>query len=187
MFSRRVALVLLACAVGLGVPAPAAAATKQQPCWKRVIADWSRDGIINGHYSVRCLRKAIKKTPEDLRDYSGIIDDINAALVGVGALPGGNGTGGGSSGGGGPGQTGGPGATGGSTPGSVRAAKRAVAGAGTSASAPAHDRSIPLPLILLGALVLIGALAGASPLLFKRFRGRFPRLRPSTGSVRPPA
>ena len=49
---------------------------------------------------------------------------------------------------------------------------------------------------LLGAVVLfeVGSpwvagksLAAASPALYKRFRTRFPRLRPTPGSVRPPA
>ena len=54
-------------------------------------------------------------------------------------------------------------------------------------STPGHDRSIPLPLIILGAVVLAGALAGAAPSLITRSRGRFPRLRANPDSVRPPA
>jgi hypothetical protein len=184
---RRLALAVLVAALGIGVAAPAAtaAAAKKKPCYKRVIDDWSRDGIINGHYSARCLRKAIKKTPEDLRDYSGIIDDINAALVATGAGgKNGGGPSGGRSGARGPG--GGP-AIPGTSPESVQAAKEAVPKAGTPGSDPGHDRSFPLPLILLGAIVLVGALAGAAPALIKRFRARFPRLRPTPGSVRPPA
>src|SRR5919202_4443427 len=86
MQSRRLVLAVLVAALGVAGAAPAATAAvaKKKPCYKRVIDDWSRDGVINGHYSARCLRKAIKKTPEDLRDYSGIVDDINAALVASG-------------------------------------------------------------------------------------------------------
>ena len=169
---RRVALALLVAALGVAAAAPAAPS----------------DGKINGHYSPKCLRTAIKKAPEDLRDYSSLIDDINAALID--ALPAGKHGGGPNGGRGGRGGPGGgpaiPGATG-SKQGSIRAAKNAVAAAGTPASDPGHNGSFPLPLILFGAIVLAGALAAASPALYKRFRTRFPRLRPTPGSVRPPA
>ena len=56
------------------------------PCWQRVISDWTQDGKINGHYSPHCLRQAIKNTPEDLRDYSSIDDDINAAYKAINKL-----------------------------------------------------------------------------------------------------
>src|SRR5919202_5950896 len=83
MQSRRLVLAVLVAALGVAGAAPAATAAvaKKKPCYKRVIDDWSRDGVINGHYSAKCLRQAIKKTPEDLRDYSSIVDDINAALI----------------------------------------------------------------------------------------------------------
>ena len=187
MQSRRLVLAVLVAALGVAGAAPAATAAvaKKKPCYKRVIDDWSRDGVINGHYSARCLRKAIKKTPEDLRDYSSIVDDINAALVASGPRgKNGGGASGGRSGSRGPG--GGP-AIPGTSPESVEAAKKAVPNAGSPGSDPGHDRSLPLPLILLGAIVLAGAIAGAGPALIKRFRTRFPRLRPSPGSVRPPA
>ncbi len=193
MHPRRL---LLAAAVAalcvVAVPSVANAA----PCWQRVISDWTKDGKIDGHYSPHCLRQAYKNTPEDLRDYSGILDDINAALIAAGST---QRSGGGNSGNGN-GPVGGNSVTNGpNSPAATAAAKKreatrrakvakqAVPGAGTEASAPGHDRSIPLPLILLGAVIAAGAAAGAAPGLFKRYRTRFPRLRPSPGSVRPPA
>jgi hypothetical protein len=182
---RRLLLAAVVAALCFGALPSVASAT---PCWKRVITDWTKDGQINGHYSPECLREAYKKTPTDLADYSGILDDINAALIATSAS---HTTGGGKGGSGGGGPTMG---ANGSSPAAkaaaakrAKAAKRAVPGAGTPASAPGRDRSIPLPLILLAAVIAGGALAGAAPPLYKRYRGRFPRLRPSTGSVRPPA
>src|SRR4051812_24924073 len=136
---RLLFIVAAACAtVAVASPAVARAAT---PCYKQVIADWSADGVINGHYSAACLRQAIKKTPEDLRDYSSIIDDINAALLGGVSVKNGTNNGGG---------TPGPGATGGSgsadSKQAAKAAKRraeqAVPHAGTSDSIPKDSRSL---------------------------------------------
>jgi hypothetical protein len=178
---RRLTAVLVA-VLGLAA-ASAATAHAATPCWKRVLLDWSKDGVISQHYSPRCLRQAMKNAPEDLRDYSSIIDDINAALIdatgggrGSNGPNGGNGNGNGSMG-----PTGNPNSKG------TGMGKRVVAGAGTPASAPGHSRSFPLPLILLGAVLLASSLAAGSPPLIRRFRTRFPRLRPSAGSVRPPS
>lgn len=169
------------------------------PCWKRVIDDWSKDGVITNHYSPRCLRQAIKHTPEDLRDYSPILDDINAALFdATGGRGGSNGPnhGGGSAGGGGTGSGGGGSGSGPNDSGSMGPTgnpnskstgdgKLVVPMAGTADSAPSHSREVPLPLIVLGSVLLLAALAAASPPLYRRLRGRFPRLRAPTDSVRP--
>jgi hypothetical protein len=194
MRSPRLLFAVAVAALGLGVAAPAAHAA--QPCWKRVIVDWSKDQVINGkHYSPHCLRMAMKKAPEDLKDYSPILDDINAALLDAVAIRGGGNGGGNGPGGGGP--NGSPTGTAGSGNGTNQAAnaaktispeaKRAVTDAGTAASAPGRSHPIPLPLILLACVLGISALAAGSPPLIKRFRTRFPRLRPAPGSVRPPA
>jgi hypothetical protein len=187
MRTLRLLLVAAVAAVAIGVAAPTASAG--EPCWQRVILDWTKDGVITpNRYSPRCLRTAIKKTPEDLRDYSSIIDDINAALLDALAV--------GGTRNGGPGGTMGQGT---GTPSGSRSksgkasktigpeAKRAVENAGTPASAPGRSHPIPLPLILLASALAAAALAAGSPPLIKRFRTRFPRLRPAPGSVRPPA
>lgn len=185
----RARLLMAVIAAGLGIAAGTpAVAHAQQPCWKRVIADWAQDGVISKQYSPRCLRKAMNNAPEDLKDYSSILDDIHAALLD--ALAGGgisNGPNNGGTMGGASGQGSGPNASGNAPPRITAKAKRAVANAGTPASAPSHSREIPLPLILLGCVLAVAGLAAASPALVKQFRTRFPRLRPGPGSVRPPA
>lgn len=149
------------------------------PCSKRVIADWTRDGEINGHYSPHCLRQAYRSVPEDLRDYSSILDDINAALLaGVGIKNGPNG---------GPGSNGGPGPNGGPVNGTnqrtlgaaeaKRRASQAVPHAGTTESIPDTSHSVPLPLLILAGIALAALLAAASPPLIQRLRTRFPRTR----------
>lgn len=187
MVSRRLLLAALVAALGVAAATPSVA--RAEPCWHRVIMDWTKDGVISRHYSPRCLREAIKKTPEDLRDYSSIIDDINAALLGaLGGPTNGTNNGGGNGGGtmGGPSGQGGVDAPGNASPRITEKAKRAVANAGTPASIPGRDRSVPLPLILLGCVVGLAALAAGSPPLIRRLQTRFPRLKPAAGSVRPP-
>jgi hypothetical protein len=75
-------LALLALVAGLAAAAvaPSSAAARGKPCWETVIDDWLADGVINGHYSVKCLQQAQKNVAEDLRDYSNVTDAIDAAL-----------------------------------------------------------------------------------------------------------
>jgi hypothetical protein len=178
---RRLSLAALAAAVVsvLAVSASPPVAHAAEPCWQRVIDDWTKDGKLDGHYSPRCLRQAIKNTPEDLRDYSSIDDDIQAALLGhFGASAGpnkGGGSGSSSSSGGGSG--------GGSgnkqlTPAEAQhQAELAVPRAGTAQSIPDTSRPLPLPLIILASVALAAVLAAASPPLIQRLRARFPRTR----------
>lgn len=182
---RLLFIVVVVCATVPAVSPGIAHAATATPCYQRVINDWVPDGVINGHYSAACLRMAIKKTPEDLRDYSSIIDDINAALLAGVTVK--NGT---NSGGSGPG----PGATTGGTGTSQqqaeaakRRAEKTVPHAGTAQSIPNSSRSLPLPLLILAGIALAGLLAAAVPPLIKRYRNRFPRPRPAPGSVRHPS
>jgi hypothetical protein len=171
----RLLIAALAVSVSLLAASPSVA-NAATPCWKQVISDWTADGQINGHYSPHCLRQAIKNAPEDLRDYSSIIDDINAALIGTVTVKNGTNGGGGSSGGPGPG---------GSTPGQLslspkevkKRAELAVPHAGTSQSIPSDSRTIPLPLLIMAGIVAAALLAAASPPLIQRLRARFPRTR----------
>lgn len=65
----------------LAVPGQASAA---KPCWERVIDDWlaSPNETVTGTYPASCLLRALKygQATEDLRDYTNIIDAIDAAL-----------------------------------------------------------------------------------------------------------
>jgi hypothetical protein len=163
----------------LAVAASPSVAHAAEPCWQRVIDDWTKDGKLDGHYSPRCLRQAIKNTPEDLRDYSSIDDDIQAALLGhFGASASGpNGGGGGGSGSG----SGGSGSGSGKKPltpaEAQHQAELAVPQAGTPQSIPDTSRPLPIPLLILASIALAAILAAASPPLIRRLRARFPRTR----------
>ena len=187
----RLLLAALAVAVSFLAASPSVAHA-ETPCAKRVITDWTSDGKIDGHYSARCLRQAYRSVPEDLADYSMIKDDITAALAGSGAQPPQNGPNNGSGGG-----NMGKGSTAAARKAAAAAKKRAelaVPQAGTQGSVPDSSRTIPLPLLILGALALAALLAAGSPPLIKRLRARFPRGRPvpqpavaKRDSVRPPS
>jgi hypothetical protein len=167
----RLLLAALAAAVSLLAASPSLAHAGT-PCWKRVISDWTADGQINGNYSKHCLRQAYRNVPPDLADYSSIQDDISAALIGPGPKQNG------------PNNPGGPTATSGPsgklTPKEARRrAEAAVPDAGKPASIPNSSRTLPLPLLILAAVMLAALLAAASPPLIQRLRTRFPRTRPA--------
>jgi hypothetical protein len=170
----RLLLAGLAIAVAFLAASPsfAHAAT---PCAKRVIADWTKDGKIDGHYSARCLRQAYRSVPEDLADYSSIKDDITAALIGSGTGPPQNGLNNSA----GQDDMGSGGAIARKEAAAKKRAEVAVPHAGTQESIPDSSRTIPLPLLILGAVALAALLAAASPPLIKRLRTRFPRARPA--------
>jgi hypothetical protein len=166
----RLLLAGLAVAVALLAASPSVAHATT-PCAQRVISDWTKDGKIDGHYSARCLRQAYRSVPEDLGDYSSIKDDITAALVGSG--PPTNGLNNGA----GPDNMGSGGAIARKEAVAKKRAEVAVPHAGTQESIPASSNTIPLPLLILGAVTLAALLAAASPPLIKRVRTRFPRAR----------
>jgi len=174
----RLLLAALAAAASLLAASPSVAHAGT-PCWQRVISDWTKDGEINGNYSPKCLRQAYNKAPEDLRDYSSILDDINAALIGPGSTKNGpNSSGGGST------ATSGPGGKL-SAKEAQRRAERAVPEAGKPGSIPDSSHTLPLPLLILAAVTLAALLAAASPPLIRRLRTRFPRARPAPQADQP--
>jgi hypothetical protein len=71
--------VLTGLAVGLLFSVPGASAART-PCWKTVIADWAPDRTLNVHYPVACVREAMENAPTDLKVYSSLEDDLQAAL-----------------------------------------------------------------------------------------------------------
>jgi len=167
---RRLLLVALAAAVCLLAASPAAAHAGT-PCWRNVITDWTKDGQINGHYSRHCLRQAYRKVPPDLADYSSILDDISAALIGGGGGTTKNGPNGGAGNGTNSGKLGASEAK--------RRAELAVPHAGKSESIPDRSRTLPLPLLILAAVTLAALLAAASPPVVHRVRARFAGPRPA--------
>jgi hypothetical protein len=170
----RLLIAALAVTVSLLAASPSVAHASS-PCSQRVIDDWTKDGKIDGHYTPHCLRQAYNSVPEDLRDYSSILDDINAALLG------GVGTKNGPNGGLGEGGKAGKAAA---TAEAKRRAEQAVPHAGSSGSIPENSRTIPLPLLILAAIALAALLAAASPPVIQRVRARFPRARPAAQTDR---
>jgi hypothetical protein len=179
-------LVALALLVSTLRPAPAAAAT---PCWKALLNDWY-DGRIDNTYPLHCYRDALRHLPADVQTYSSAHDDIVRALQTAEARLKKEGTkvtantpippaGGGGSGG----------SSGGST--TTTGTSTATTTGETTTSSPGHDTgngingvadslntsspsSVPLPLIVLGALALLLVAAGAAGLIAKRRQGRGP-------------
>lgn len=63
--------------LALAVGAPPASA--KAPCWRVVLNDWVDDRRFQRTYPLRCYREAIAHVPEDLRVYSSVVEDIQAA------------------------------------------------------------------------------------------------------------
>jgi hypothetical protein len=49
------------------------------PCWRRVIDEWSA-GRLGGNHPTSCYRQAIAHAPADLRLYSTFDDDVRRAM-----------------------------------------------------------------------------------------------------------
>jgi hypothetical protein len=168
---RIFALLAGAAVLALAVhPAPAAAA---KPCWKRVIEDWFDNEKIDKRYPISCYRAALSNLPEDIKDYTSIGDDINAAMLAAQrsgpsrTLQVAGGNGGGDSSGDtrmGPSDpktsdpTGGPDSS---------LYKKAIDKIG-----PSKADSVPIPLIILAALGGALLLAAGGTLAAKKIRAR---------------
>jgi hypothetical protein len=68
---------VLATIVALAVPGRATAA---EPCGKKVLEDWFDNGRIDRLYPLHCYEDAIDLIPSDLRDYANAEEIINRAL-----------------------------------------------------------------------------------------------------------
>jgi hypothetical protein len=161
--------------------APAALQQATSNCWLQVINDWLDNSQVDNTYAVPCYTQAIQHLNQypDLKGYSSAVDDIQRAQLaairqdrstggpgggsdssssntsGPGAAPGGNGPGGNSPGG---------------------------HGGILGVTGPSDATSIPLPLIVLGALAVLLALAALATWLARRFQTR----RPATTPAVPP-
>jgi uncharacterized membrane protein YgcG len=169
--------------------APAQAAT---PCWKQLLNDWY-DGRIDQTYAVHCYRDALKHLPADVQTYSSAHDDILRALQtaianekkqnkpvggntlvppqkddGTGGSGSGSGSGGGGTGGGGTSGNGGSG-----TGGTATTLPGRTDGPGLAGKVSSNDpSSVPVPLIVLGAVALLLVAAGGAGLVAKRIQSR---------------
>jgi hypothetical protein len=70
-------LVAALAALALGAAAPPAVA--KTPCSRQIIEDWVDNNRIDQTYPLHCYREAIERVPEDLRVYTGIVEDIQSA------------------------------------------------------------------------------------------------------------
>ena len=161
-----------------------AAGTKHTtPCWKVLINDWY-DGRIDGTYPIHCYREALQHLPTDVDTYSSAREDIKQALqkrITQGTGGGTTTTGGASSGGAGSSGGGGGSGNGGSNNGGGTSGGT-QGGGGKSTSGPVQDvfdatkpgnaDSVPVPLIVLGAVALLLIVAGATGFLTRRMRTR---------------
>ena len=176
-----ITLALLALVAGLAAAlvTPSSASAAGKPCWERVIDDWLDNGTIDGHYKASCYQQALKRVPEDLRDYSNITDAISAALsdslrgsgTGSSTPGGGNGSGSGS-GSGKSDPNGGP-------PRKTQAAPpQSIYSQGINHLGTTKASSIPIPLLVLaalGALLLLSAGGLAASKRIKAHRPAPPR------------
>jgi hypothetical protein len=172
-----VTIVALALLASVARPTTAAAAT---PCWKTLLNDWY-DGRIDNTYPIHCYQDALSHLPADVQTYSSAHDDILRALQNAKARlrrsgksvtpntpvpPSG-----------GPTPTKGSGKGGKTTTSSTttsppsttpgRTPPGGLAGAADKAN-NSGPTSVPLPLIVLGALALLLVAAGGAGLFLKR-------------------
>ena len=153
-------LVAALAALALGVAAPPAAA-RTPSCARQIIEDWHDNGRIDRTYPLHCYREAIAAVPEDLRAYTGIVEDIQGArqqasrssntrrLFGV-------------------------------DPKAIKSAKknaandpdRALFAQGLNKLGSRNVDTVPLPLLIMAGLSLLLISAGAAGLVARRLRAR---------------
>jgi hypothetical protein len=179
-------LAALALTLGLAVAAAPASAKSKPPCWKTLINDWY-DGRIDGTYPIHCYREALQHLPTDVETYSSAREDIKQALqqrITQGTKGGGTTTTtGGSSGGG----TSGGGQSGGGTSGGGDGGQSAGGPVGDvfNATKPKSADSVPVPLIVLGAVAFALMALGAAGFISRRMRTR--RVQLASAAATPPA
>ena len=179
--SGKLALSLAIVAAALvGALARPIAADAAGPCWKTLLTDWY-DGRIDNTYPLHCYDDALHHLPPDVQTYSSARDDIMRALQSAKTQLQRSGTRIGPN-------TEIPPAKGTSTktkthttsPTATTAPTTSLPGrkrqGGLTGVAdqlnPSSPSSVPLPLLVLGALALLLVAAGAGGLLFKRYQGR---------------
>ena len=160
-------------ALAVGTASAAAKAKSPPPCWKVLIQDWW-DGRIDNTYPIHCYRDALKHLPTDVDTYSSARDDIKQALqkrITSGNNGGASTTPGGSNGSGsGPGTGGGGGSNGDNGSGSQNAS--GPIDNLFNKTKPGNADSVPVPLIVLGAVALLLMAAGGAGFVARRMRTR---------------
>jgi hypothetical protein len=171
--------------VVLGVIAAPVEAKSKPPCWKTLINDWY-DGRIDGTYPIHCYRDALKHLPTDVETYSSARDDIKQALqkrITQGASGGHTSTTGGSSSSG-PSTGGGGNKNGPTKPQNGPSNPTSPVQKAFDATKGKHADSVPIPLIVLGAVALLLMAAGGAGFLARRTRTR--RLQLASAAAKQP-
>jgi hypothetical protein len=168
----KLVLAVLLGAAALVPAAQASPASLQQAtstCWLQVINDWLDNNQVDHVYAIPCYTQAIQKLSSysDIAGYSSAIDDIRRAELAAIRQDRSNGPGGSSGGTSGPG--GGPPGSGPSNPSGPSGHHDFIGIPG-----PSSATSIPLPLIVLGALAILLALAALATWVARRFQTRRP-------------
>jgi hypothetical protein len=165
--------------------APAALTQATDSCWLDVINDWVDNNQVDRSYAIPCYTQAIQhlSAMPDVAGYSSAIDDIHRAQLAAIHQERNSGTPSSSSGGGGGDNQSPGGVIGPNDPGNPSG----PAGNPTS-SGPIfgiHDAtSVPLPLIVLGALAILLALAALATWAARRFQDRRPAPAPAVAKRR---
>jgi hypothetical protein len=168
----KLVLAVLLGAAALVPAAQAAPASLQKAtsnCWLQVINDWLDNNQVDQVYAIPCYTQAIQKLSSysDIAGYSSAIDDIRRAELAAIRQDRSNGPGGnGGITGGGPGS--GSNNPGGPSGGSGGHSKF------LGIPGPSSATSIPLPLIVLGALAVLLALSAFGTWLVRRLQTRRP-------------
>jgi hypothetical protein len=170
------ASVILAVGAGNAYAGPAVTSHPTAKCWQAVVNDWiEHNGTIKKTYPLPCYSQAIQhlNAYADIQGYSNIIDDIHRALLAAmhqqqggppSSGPGSTGSGPGGSGAGGGGNSTGSGGHGTKGDSWVQSLANRLG--------PGNARSIPLPLLVLGALAVLLVLAAAATWFAKRMQAR---------------
>lgn len=182
------AALLAAAAAAFAAPraqaAPAALQQATSHCWLDVINDWLDNNQVDGTYAIPCYTQAIQQLSArpDIAGYSSAIDDIHRALLAAIRQDRNSGppTGGGSNPPGSSGVTPGGGSKGGGGTGGGGQGGGGIFGVG----GPSSATSVPLPLIVLGALAILLALAALGTWFARRFQARRPAPAPAIAKRR---
>jgi hypothetical protein len=179
-----VAALLAAAAAAFAAPAaqasPAALQQATSHCWLDVINDWLDNNRVDNVYAVPCYTQAIQQLSArpDIAGYSSAIDDIHRALLGV--IRQDRNDGGGQNGGGSPpGPNSSPSQGGGGGGGPNSSGGGGGGGPIFGIHGPSSATSVPLPLIILGALAVLLALAALATWFARRFQARRPAPAPA--------
>jgi hypothetical protein len=142
--------------LALAVGAPPASA--KSPCWRQILDEWVAKQQVSSTYELHCYPEAIAHVPEDLAQYSNILQDIRAARQLAARrdvrTP----------------QAASPRES--RSEASERDPDRSLFTKGFDKLGPDNADSVPLPLLILAGLSLALIAAGATGLVAKHLRGR---------------